>query len=225
MRGGETVNDYHKTVREKRKAQGICTVCGKKESENGKTLCIDCKNKRGEYEKKYLKERRDYLKERGFCIKCGKERAMINSIYCDCCYEKAEKYNQKYFENHRQQIYQRNKLRLRALRADRAANGLCKECGKKLDNPSFKRCTYCRVKEAEYKRLKANGDLSIPKRDLYKLQGLCVQCGGERYKGFKVCRKCYDQAVKASSSRTTIRCEYWAKLNKAHFTAKAIIAI
>jgi len=94
------MNDYYKERREFYKSKGICAQCGAEKAVPGKTLCLCCKARRIDYNRKQYekmsseqknirKEKARMLranrKEKGVCTRCGKRPAKIGKTKCGQC--------------------------------------------------------------------------------------------------------------------------------------------
>ena len=114
---------------------------------------------------------RQYYLARGRCPQCGGERPVVPGLkMCEVCRE----------------VNRQSHVRTRAYRK---ANGLCKNCGKPLDDLKHVTCGACRAMER--KKYKKGGSEEY-KRWYYEKreQGRCVSCGGWAVPGRSRCEKC-----------------------------------
>ncbi len=114
---------------QKRKAQGLCTSCGARESLPGSNLCEPCR----EYRLKYYKQRTQQRKALGLCVDCGGEKQQLDKAKCNRCLEKMNSY-------------------MRQRRENWIDAGLCQDCGSPTESDRsgetkfFSRCSVCCLK-------------------------------------------------------------------------------
>lgn len=93
------------------KLQHRCVRCGEKDArtEDGKALCMSCKDKQTEYYRpKYKsmktqqKQRYNHLAEQGVCVMCGKEPASEGLRLCRKCRLRKSQYNHKSYEKRKE---------------------------------------------------------------------------------------------------------------------------
>lgn len=89
----EKFKAYSRNLYAERKAQGICTRCGKRKAAPGKAKCFVCleKDARSKREK-YVAKGTNANKERianGICLKCGINKADSPSKWCKECQEES----------------------------------------------------------------------------------------------------------------------------------------
>lgn len=96
------------------------------------------------------KERSTILKANGICICCGHNEAVPERVYCPQCQEKKRQGTQKWrLEN--PDKCERQKIRAKALREKRVAEGICVYCGKEKALPGLQSCHDCRLYKNQYK--------------------------------------------------------------------------
>lgn len=98
--------EYHKRLREERKAKGLCVWCGKPLLKNSKCFCIDCriKNQRKNDRKKSGIDRSERPLY-GICYRCGKNPIVPGKKLCEACTKQCIK-NLEY-ANHSEKTMQR----------------------------------------------------------------------------------------------------------------------
>lgn len=185
--------------------------------------------KTSEEERKRESDRYYWLKEHGICVKCGHEDARPGRTRCEACAEKAwsalsyyrskRAYDSKlakdrqYYETHRKEITEKR----RRQREERATQGLCPRCGKKLTDSRYKYCLECRLYGRRIKREKHQ-----PK--MWRELGFCIWCGSpEVVQDRKLCAACLEKARQsAANARSYIDMagHPWQKLNHALFQKK-----
>jgi len=139
----------------------------------------------------------------GKCIYCGKTEPMYNTKYCPDCAEKELKRNMKnYYKDPKKYLERGNNLR-RKKRAEAKSKGYCQDCFKrKVKKEGDYYCLECKIRIKKAKYIK-NG--TSDKRYVWKLEGKCYFCGGEKLKDKKTCQKCYSKlthnAEKARNNR------------------------
>lgn len=85
-------SEYHKRIREERKAKGICVVCGKYPARQNITLCKICADKQNRYQARYrMKKAEQQGKDTtprfmrtalGKCYICGEPVSDENKNFC-----------------------------------------------------------------------------------------------------------------------------------------------
>lgn len=122
-------------LRERRRAAGQCTRCGKPLPEGSKYLqCEVCRAYIGTF-RVFNKRRYEDLKEAGKCVKCGLW-AEPGKTMCRKCLNDHKAYEQSYGEAFKEQK--------RARRAGYRAAGLCIDCGEPVREQGHTRCKRCR---------------------------------------------------------------------------------
>ena len=129
--------NQHKTDkarRERRRAQGLCTKCGR--PSGGKSRCADCGAKDNAATRRRLKAVYDRRAASGACPRCG-EPSKGRHRHCAKC---------------RAKVAAGVQSRVAPLIAARRAAGLCTKCGEQPAPPGYIQCEDCRVRFAEYQR-------------------------------------------------------------------------
>lgn len=110
---------------------GLCIVCGKKKTENGRARCQDCQQDKGKGAAMYaLTAEQDSknLAKMGICTRCKAEAAVPGKVMCQNCYDKQA------------QTRERN----RQAKAEKwKSMGLCTRCGKRHPAAGRDYCLYC----------------------------------------------------------------------------------
>lgn len=87
------LNAKQRQLRAEKKANGICTRCGKRPVQEGKTKCIECLLKLREYSINRNREQgrlpRELLNEVDLCKKCSKSKPVEGYKLCETCLEQA----------------------------------------------------------------------------------------------------------------------------------------
>jgi len=96
----ERCNQNGKRLKNKRKALGLCTRCGKL-AYNNTLLCKKCSKKASEYTKK----RKEKLRKLGICIAC--ETQKTSHRLCSGCYLKKDKARKKLSNKIKTEIFQK----------------------------------------------------------------------------------------------------------------------
>ncbi len=186
-----------------RLAEGTCTRCGKRPSEEGHSSCEPCLEKRRASDRaryaagkaqglKYgganaaakrraarakSKRNQKARKEAGLCIRCGKQSPVEGGTTCTPCREKRQAAERRQYQ-------------------ERRAQGLCTRCGTPvLDGLS--RCARCAVIEEATKCPERKNARS---RELYaerRAQGLCTTCGAPS-QGASRCAPCAERSYHRS---------------------------
>lgn len=131
---------YHQQRREILLKMHICVYCGKNDACKGETICVECKEKKREYDARHkesasiqAKERRERLKAEGICVQCGKNEAVPGYTLCSTCKSK----NKYRMRRHRR----RNHGGL--YRCERPDYGFCYQCGRNELVPGMRICPSC----------------------------------------------------------------------------------
>lgn len=180
-RNSEQRKAEHRATVDFYKKKGICTICGQREAEPHRTLCMECTERYADRARKYRNrldvkerskiyqhERKKRLKEQGLCVSCGKRPAVGGRVTCNRC-------------NLQQKLYYQRTKETKAYREC----GLCVWCGKERAE-GYNLCPDClekareRIAKANEKRLEmiAQGELRDPVREA--LKGLFI--GGKHGK-------------------------------------------
>ena len=183
----------------RRRAEGLCTACGKAPAAAGRASCEPCLAKRRDRDRaKYAaskaagklyggadpevrrraarargRRRRKAWREAGLCHRCGEPPAVEGGTICTPC---------------------RETLRAKARRqySERRAAGLCTRCG----SPAFGGLTYCApCAETRSRRRnhEAKRDAARRRYAERRARGDCTSCGKPAH-GAAECRACCDAA-------------------------------
>jgi hypothetical protein len=116
---------YGRAWREARKTSGLCMSCNTP-ALPGKHLCAKHTKMKAADRARRVK-RFSTWKGTHDCLYCMSREAIPGTQWCGVCAEKHTELRQK-------------------LRDKWSEQGLCRGCGKKIDDPNFKRCSICREK-------------------------------------------------------------------------------
>lgn len=86
IKNSEKILSDRTKLKESRKANGLCPVCGKP-ANDGFVMCGPCRKKRSDYRKRH--RIRVPRGECGVCYRCNKKEAISGKRMCLECYEKA----------------------------------------------------------------------------------------------------------------------------------------
>lgn len=132
-----------------------------------------------------------WYKNKGICVNCRQEKAIKNKVHCPNCNDDR---NYRAIEYHNKNKDSINKRR-RDLTKYRIENKLCTKCGTKLlEGYTYKFCENCRLKERIYRKKKAA--YKLRKWDIWRLEGKCVRCGGDKLDNSNLCIRCYNTSLK-----------------------------
>lgn len=189
-------DEARKRFLQKRKDNHLCINCGKPLDRDG-CYCISCLALKREEQKK---DREFYLKNH-ICPRCRKEKLYGEETICISCSTKEYKATMRsrirlgrdhYNKIHREWAkisYKRD-----------TENGLCYRCRKRPADKGYKACGICREKMNEYKRIRYQKTVKIP-RDERLQNGICFFCDNPVKQGYKVCEKHWKMNVEKSRSR------------------------
>ena len=82
----EAVRAYAARVRQKQRAAGLCTMCGKRKPLPGRVTCKLCIHKVAVRMREKSPEINRPRGANGFCYKCNKRKAMEGYRLCEACY-------------------------------------------------------------------------------------------------------------------------------------------
>ena len=168
-----------KAIRDRRRAKGLCTYCGKPVDRDG-MLCTECLEKT----KIYNAERREILIASGICPICGKNNIFPNEKSCPECKARSANNLAKSLEkrvDYNRSVYEKRK-----------EAGLCPRCGKNKPKEGGKWCEECLAKKRRWYKRKARVDV----RAEWKSELCCMRCGKpERVEGKELCPDCYRAAL------------------------------
>lgn len=202
-----------KAVRDERKANGLCTVCGKPAAQDRKQCEFHLKKARI-YSSKGQRKRRITAKKFGWCTTCFSRMAMEGCSSCGVCSERHGDISIAY-------------------KKAREANGLCPDCGEKPDVEGRARCTACIKKAYEHAKKRVDKGLCVhcskprQRQDItrcnacnrvaklrvkqrsieWSLRGDCSKCGKSPHAdGRKLCQGCIDKgkAQRQAASRPVL---------------------
>lgn len=126
----ESAKRYNKELRQLRKQQGLCTVCGKEQPIKGQLVCWQCSANN----KDFCKAKYESRKKRHICHQCGKPVDEDRVICPECSTKRNRK--QKLTYELRKLNNQCVKCGKKLLKGDNHA--LCKSCNDKIENSKKK---------------------------------------------------------------------------------------
>ncbi len=200
----EYAREHTRRQTEARKAEGLCTVCGKAPAAPGRVSCEPCLEKRRASDRaKYAagkaagkpyggadpevrrraarargRRRREAWREAGLCLRCGNPPAVEGGTICSPCQEK-------------------RRAKARRKYAERRAAGLCTKCG----SPAFGGLTYCgpcaAIRDARRPAEQKNAE-SRRRYARRKAAGLCTDCGAPS-QGAARCVPCAERSYHRSA--------------------------
>lgn len=166
---------------EYRKANGICTRCGKNKALEGKTICSECAEKMSVSRK----ANREYARKIGKCTVCHQEYTIPGKCVCERCNEKMDGNRKKNYDADK--VHKRDVARIEDCRS----KGICIGCKKRPVQKGFAYCSTCRIKRKT--RIEAN-KCDIERSERYKY-GLCYVCGEPIDTAGRSCQKCKDRTT------------------------------
>lgn len=187
-------NIYHQRLRERRKAAGLCILCGKPLDRKG-VHCRACREKINQQE--YLDRR--FYQNHGICPECRKNPIFGDEKQCPECNIKIY-YSQTvpWREKNREQYYDNYRMWAKKKYDERKKAGICTRCGKRKAEEGFSTCRLCREKDKATRH--AREGLKPDRKERYK-QGLCYWCDNPVKEGYKVCEKHYQMNVEKAHSQ------------------------
>ena len=90
-----------------------------------------------------------YYSENGICVKCGQAFSLAGHVLCGDCSKKANMTQKKIDPDG-----SKKRARMKELREQRKANGICVTCGKNPVNPPHTSCRKCLEADKERQLLK-----------------------------------------------------------------------
>lgn len=161
-------------------AAGLCSRCGKRPAESGKDYCKDCA--------RLARSRRVRLYNsrlrQGLCPHCGGKREDPGIIGCRTCNWKISLSRLLFRECRPLEVFRgRKALYQRRLMRGRRREGLCPQCGRRIDKEGFKLCSACRKerRDSYYSHREATLEKRRQQHRLsYKPKPLCPICGHHR---------------------------------------------
>ena len=176
--------------------KGLCTRCGKPLDRKGWT-CISCLEKKREDNRK---DREYYIKNH-VCPRCRKEKLYGDETICISCTRKEYEYTMKSRERLGRDHYNKVHREWAKVRYQQnVENGICNRCGKRKADGGYRTCGVCREKQREYKRIKYQEKVKVPRDERVK-NGLCFFCDNPQKDGYKVCEKHYQMNVEKSRAQ------------------------
>ena len=187
-----------------RKAEGLCTRCGKEAAAPGRSSCEPCLEKRRDADRaKYAagkaaglkygganadakrragraksKRRQKARKDAGLCIRCGRQQPVEGVTTCTPCREKRQAAERRQY-------------------AERRAAGLCTRCG----GPAFdglSRCAPCTVIDEAGRSPERKNARSRQRYAERRARGLCTACGAPS-QGASRCVPCAEKSYHGSA--------------------------
>lgn len=137
-------------------------------------------------------------------MKC-KHNDCFTCPYPDCINDYVRPYNAEYRKEYHAKHADENSARLKQVRAERKANGICTNCGKRPSEQGKTRCTECllKLRQASIKRNRKQG--RVP-RELFDGIDLCIKCGRNHpVNGYKLCESCLEKARDSIAYGRSIR--------------------
>lgn len=175
---------YSRQRYEERKANNLCTRCGKPLDRQG-TLCTACKDKYTAYSRDIYKK----LQAVGVCPRCGKNLLYGDEKSCIDCRAKSAKATAKMRTADVKKYNERQKVWRKARYEKDKENGICTRCRKRKADPGYSTCAFCR-------ETMRNARVKMPERTGRYEQGLCFFCDNPIKPGYKVCEMHYQKNVK-----------------------------
>lgn len=174
------------------KAEGKCVCCGKENDRENRVQCSVCAKKDSER----VTSDRKFYEEQGLCNICGKYKVPKDYKRCPECNAKKLKWQNENRSKMRDKINHKQSVVRKFQRIQYEQEHRCTLCGKQLrEDYTYKRCEMCRNKQATVKRnIQARKPYKKSKLEIWREEGKCVRCGGERYENYKLCKKCYDES-------------------------------
>ena len=200
----EYERDRARRQTERRRAEGLCTECGKAPAAPGRASCEPClEQRRAEDRARYAagkaagklygganvetkrrsarakgKRRRKAWREAGLCVRCGEPPAVEGGKICTPCQE-------------------RRRAKERRNYAERRAAGLCTNCGTPaLDGLAY--CGPCAVIRNARRPPERKNEAARRKYAERRARGLCTDCG-EPSQGAARCVPCAERSYHRSA--------------------------
>ena len=200
----EYAREHTRRQTEARKAEGLCTACGKAPAAAGRVSCEPCLEKRRASDRATYaaakaagkpyggadpeakrraarargNRRREAWREAGLCVRCGNPPAVEGGTICSPCQEK-------------------RRAKARRKYAERRAAGLCTKCG----SPAFDGLTYCGPCAAIRDTQRSPELKNAQSRRRYarlRAAGLCTDCGAPS-QGAARCAPCAERSYHRST--------------------------
>lgn len=155
------------------------------------------------------KSRYQWLKEHGICVQCGQRDAFPGYVRCPECIEKATiTYARCRDDKDKKAKYNAHEReRGKQLYEERKIKHLCTRCGKQLaEDYKYFTCDSCRKRRTEKRR--TGRDYGESFRERIK-EGVCMYCGDEVVKGYKLCEKHLEIARESVKKAHITASEKW----------------
>ena len=110
---------------------GLCIVCGKRKTKNGRARCTDCQQDAGKGAAMFaltVEQDSKSLARMGICTRCKGNAAVVGRTICQECYDKQEE----------------TRKRNRQIKAEKWKSlGICTKCGKRQAAAGREHCLFC----------------------------------------------------------------------------------
>lgn len=200
-----TKKEYKKQWRESRKSAGLCVGCGKPLDRDG-AYCTKCRERINIV----TRERRQWYLSHKICPRCGKNDLMGDETICPEC--RAKSVNNSLKNRKKDEYNAYHKEWAKSTYQKRKESGICTRCGKRKAPEGYFKCSVCRAKDNETRRIREGTSEQSERIE----KGLCYFCGNPVKKGYKVCEKHYQMNIeKAKKGRKTQEAqEYIRSMNR-----------
>ena len=164
-----------------------------------------------------------WYKQHEICPRCRSNNAFDNHVFCAECLEKIVEANIKITAEKRKQYNEAQKIRKKAQREERKANGLCARCGKRQAQKGVL-CNDCWAHRQVYRQREKIGRLRrgqhfAERRD----RGVCLYCQSEVVSGKCFCERHLKQVQERLAQNKEKMSTDWRKSIKGWWEeAKAI---
>ena len=198
-------NKYQKALVERRKSNGLCINCGSPLDRAG-LRCKKCCEKRN----KWTREHREWYLSHKICPRCGKNDLMGDETICPEC--RAKGTNNTLKKRNRDTYNSYHNEWAKSTYKKRKEAGVCTRCGKRKAPEGYFKCSVCRAKDNERRRIREGTSEQSERIE----KGLCYFCGNPVKKGYKVCEKHYQMNIEnAKKGRKTQEAqEYIRSMNR-----------
>ena len=231
VRRARDLERYHRNTADRR-AKGLCLKCGKQPPTPGRTRCEPCAAKKRAPDRARHHRRTAQRTAQGLCPKCGKQPPAPELSVCAPCAEKSRVAGRARNarlraagkpRRDREKARIANRRRYRQQSAERRAQGLCPECGKRPPAPDASACAPCgdrrqaaeRARHAKAsaagkpyggrdpeKRRKLGREKSRRRARKRLEAGLCARCGKHPpVDGGRTCEVCLENRQAAERRR------------------------
>ena len=182
-----------KELRAYRKANKLCTNCGKPLDREG-SLCRKCCDNHTSY----VREAYHYYQEHGICPRCGTNKLYGTEKVCPECRAKETAYRSNQSSEKKAEIRDsrrsQRKQYSKSVYEHRKSHGICVYCGKRKVFAGRIGCLDCLEKRRE--RMYGESDILVDKQKYKILHGICPRCGKQAMEGKKLCPECYEKHLK-----------------------------